>query len=234
MNSTATILKIEETVVMFANETASALRRRSLLGFAAFAAAAPLLAKGALADTTPADAVATVRQLNDALLAAMKAGKAAGFQGRYAILAPAVEQAFDLPAVLAVSVGPRWSSLPADQQGRLLDAFRRYTVASYVANFDSYSGQTFSVSPDARSLGAGQVVVQSHIASNGGADTDFGYVMRQTPAGWKIVDVLADGSISRVAVQRSDFRSVLASGGGDALVASLDRKTSDLSGGSTA
>jgi phospholipid transport system substrate-binding protein len=49
-----------------------------------------------------------------------------------------------------------------------------------------------------------------------------------------VVDVLAAGSISRVAVQRSDFRHLLSNGGGDALVASLQRKTSDLSGGALA
>jgi phospholipid transport system substrate-binding protein len=226
-------LQNKEHVVMFTNET-TYLGRRSLLGFAMAAAAAPLLAKGAFADTAPADATATIKRFNDALLAAMKAGKQTDFQARYRMLTPAVEQAFDLQAVLAVSVGPRWASLSPDQQNRLLDAFRRYTVASYVANFDNYAGQTFSVSPDTRSLGAGEVVVQSRIASAGGDPTDLGYVMKQTADGWKVVDVLAAGSISRVAVQRSDFRSVLASGGGDALLASLQRKTSDLSGGSLA
>ena len=43
--------------------------------------------------------------------------------------------------------------------------------------------------------------------------------------------LLAAGSISRVAVQRSDFRRILSNGGGNALLASLQRKTSDLSGG---
>jgi phospholipid transport system substrate-binding protein len=219
---------------MFTNETSSfGLGRRSLLGFAAVAVAAPLLAKAAFADAAPADALATITRFNAALLDAMKAGKQTGFQARYQTLQPAVEQAFDLPAVLAVSVGPRWAALPADQQSRLLDAFRRYTVASYVANFDHYNGQTFSVSADARTLGSGEVVVQSRIASASDSN-DLGYVMKHTPSGWKVVDVLADGAISRVAVQRSDFRSLLASGGGDALLASLQHKTSDLSGGALA
>jgi phospholipid transport system substrate-binding protein len=219
---------------MLTNETQNGLHRRSLLGAALAAAAAPLLARGAFADTAPPEAAATIRQFNDALLAAMKAGKQTGFQARYAMLAPAVDRAFDLAAVLAVSVGPRWASLSPEQQGKLLEAFRRYTVASYVANFDSYSGQTFAVAPDARSLGSGEVVVQSRIAASDGSPTDLGYVMKQTGAGWKVVDVLADGSISRVAVQRSDFRSLLSSGGGEALLASLQRKTSDLSGGALA
>jgi phospholipid transport system substrate-binding protein len=222
---------------MFANAASSAspaLGRRALLGFAALAVAAPILAQRALADTSQGDPTATVKRLNDALLTAMKAGKQTDFNHRYELMAPAVDQAFDLQAVLALSVGARWVSLPPDQQNRLLDAFRRYTVASYVANFDNYAGQTFTVSPAARDLGAGQVVVQSRIVPTSGSATELGYVMKQTPGGWKVVDVLADGSISRVAVQRSDFRGVLASGGGDALVATLHHKVSDLSGGALA
>jgi phospholipid transport system substrate-binding protein len=133
--------------------------------------------------------------------------------------------------VLSVSVGVRWASLSPDQQSRLLEAFRRYTVASYVANFDSYAGQNFTVSPETRSLGVHGVVVESRIAQISGDETELDYVMKQTPSGWKVIDVLVAGSISRVAVQRSDFRRILSNGGGNALLASLQRKTSDLSGG---
>ena len=55
--------------------------------------------------------------------------------------------------------------------------------------------------------------------------------MRQEGSGWKAVDVLADGSISRVAVQRSDFRRLVSRGGAQALIESLNQKTNDLSGG---
>ncbi|MEA2728859.1 MAG: phospholipid transport system substrate-binding protein [Acetobacteraceae bacterium] len=211
----------------------SALGRRSLLGFLAIAAAVPL-SRRALADTAAADATATIARFNQALLGAMKAGGRTDFSSRFQALAPAVDQAFDLPAVLSVSVGPSWASLPQDQQTRLLDAFRRYTVASYVANFDSYNGQSFAVVPDPRSLGADRVIVESRITPVSGGATELDYVMKQTQSGWKVVDVLAAGSISRVAVQRSDFRHLLSNGGGDALLASLQRKTTDLSGGGVA
>jgi phospholipid transport system substrate-binding protein len=209
----------------------SGLRRRSLLALIMLAAS-PLV-RPAFADTAP-DATATINQLNVALLAAMKAGGRTDFSRRFDMLAPAVDQAFDLPTVLSASIGLEWASLSQQQQGRLLDAFRRYTVASYVANFDNYAGQSFTVLPDTRSLGADRVVVKSRIAPVNGDATELDYVMRQTPSGWKVVDVLAAGSISRVAVQRSDFRHLLSKGGGDALVASLLRKTSDLSGGGLA
>jgi phospholipid transport system substrate-binding protein len=202
--------------------------RRSLLGMVVIAAAP--LSRRALAETAPADAISTIQRFNVALLIAMKSGGRTDFNRRFQALAPEVDQAFDLSAVLSVSVGLSWASFSPDQQSRLLVAFRRYTVASYVANFDSYAGQDFIVSPDARSLGADRVVVQSRIVTNGGDAIELDYVMKQTPLGWKVVDVLTGGSISRVAVQRSDFRRILTDGS-DALLASLQRKASDLSGG---
>jgi phospholipid transport system substrate-binding protein len=196
-------------------------------------AAATPLGRPVLADTAPAEA--TIKHFNEALMAAMQSGGRANFSRRFQALAPAVDQTFDLPAVLSISVGPSaWAGLSPDQQGRLLDAFRRYTVASYLANFDSYTGQSFTVSPNTRSLDADRVVVQSRITPVSGDATELDYVMKQTTAGWKVVDVLASGSISRVAVQRSDFRHLLSKGGSDALLSSLQRKTSDLSGGALA
>jgi phospholipid transport system substrate-binding protein len=124
-------------------------------------AAAPLSWR-ALAETAQVDATTTIKRFNEALLAAMKSGGRTDFSRRFQPLAPDVDQAFDLSAVLSVSVGPSWASLSPDLQSRLLDVFRRYTVASYVANFDSYAGQHFTVSPDTRSLDVDRVVVQPH------------------------------------------------------------------------
>jgi phospholipid transport system substrate-binding protein len=100
-----------------------------------------------------------------------------------------------------------------------------------VANFDRYDGQSFTVSPDSRSLDTERVVVQSRLVPRRGDSTELDYVMKQSPSGWKIIDVLSTGSISRVAEQRSDFRHIMSRGGGDALLANLRRKVSELSGG---
>ena len=178
---------------------------------------------------------APIQRLNDALIAAMKAGRTSPFIRRYNGLEPAVEQAFDLDAILRVSVGPRWAVIPSSQQEQLQTAFRRYTIATYTANFDSYNGQRFEIEPGTRSVGAGEQVITTHfVPADSSSPTTLSYVMRQTPSGWKAVDVLAEGSISRVATQRSDFRELLVAGGGPALVASLQRKVADLSGGALA
>jgi phospholipid transport system substrate-binding protein len=171
-----------------------------------------------------------VEQLHAGLISIMKAGKTASFRQRYEMIAPVIGRTFDLEAILRQVVGPRWALLPADQQAALADAFRRYTIASYVANFDTYAGQRFDTAPVVRAVGNDRVV-ETRIASPDGRVHALDYVMRQEGGGWKVVDVLAEGSISRVASQRSEMRSLLADGGGAGLLVNLRQKTAELSGG---
>jgi phospholipid transport system substrate-binding protein len=204
--------------------------RRSLLGVAipALVAATSWHVARAAAAT---DAVAPIQRLDAALLQAMKAGPGMAFAQRYTSLQPVIEQTFDLDAVLAASVGLVWAEVPSDQKVQLRAAFQRYTVASYAANFDSYNGQRFQLAPGVRNVGTGDVIVSTQIIAADGTSHRLDYVMRNTASGWKAVDVLAEGSISRVAVQRSDFRQLLNSGGTPALMAGLQQKVASLSGG---
>ncbi|HXQ15566.1 MAG TPA: ABC transporter substrate-binding protein [Caulobacteraceae bacterium] len=190
-----------------------------LLAGAALGLAAPPLAPAAAASADPA--AAQVDGFDSALLGAMKAGKAAGVQGRYRALAPAVSRAFDIPTMIRFAVGPTWSSLPAAQQQSLTDAFERLTVASYAHNFDSFSGERFEVDPNVVTRGPDKVV-QSKIIPPGAAPVVIAYRMRQNGGAWKIIDVFYNGSISQLTTRRSDFSATLAHGGAPALIAHLN------------
>jgi phospholipid transport system substrate-binding protein len=146
------------------------------------------------------------------------------------LLAPVVDGVFDLNTVLKVSVGLRWDSMDPDVRTRLFKAFRRFTIATYVANFDRYDGQRFEILPGLRDSGSDRIV-NTEIITSGGRRQRLDYVMRDGSGIWRAVDVLVEGSISRVAVQRSDFRKILANGDADALIASLQQKIADLSDG---
>ncbi len=200
--------------------------RRRLLGLAL---------AGYLAMPWPAHAQgdgpeAPIRVLDDTLLRIMHAGTATPFPERAKLVASAIQAAFDLPQILKVSVGTRWAALPPKQQAELLEVFTQYTVASYVGNFDSFSGERFEILPRTRAVGADKVVA-TQIVPGSGDPTRIDYVMRQGDGGWKAVDVLLDGSISRVAVQRSDFRALLAEGDASGLIASLRAKAVALEAG---
>jgi phospholipid transport system substrate-binding protein len=204
-------------------------RRLALL--APLLLAAPVLAPPALAQ---GNASAPIARLDAALLQAMHMGKGTPFAQRYQVIAPAVEGAFDLPAILAASVGLGWSSIAPQQKQALLAVFSRYTIASYAASFDSYNGERIELLPQQQRQAGQDIVVATQIVpAGGGSPTRLDYVMHRTSQGWRVVDVLADGSISRVAVQRSDFRSLIAGGNPAPLIASLTQKVNSLSGGAS-
>jgi phospholipid transport system substrate-binding protein len=203
------------------------IMRRGLFGLLLAGLVAGPFAAGAGEST----AERPVSELNDSLAMVMKAGPTAPFPHRYAMLAPVIESVFDLPGILRACVGPRWTALPPRDQAELLDVFRRFTVASYVANFDDYDGERFEVLPDSRAAGSDEVIGTRIVGASGRA-VRIDYVMRREADAWKAVDVLLDGTISRVAVQRSDFRGLLGDGpDASGLIVSLQQKVADLSRG---
>jgi len=201
--------------------------RRFLLSGALAALLAPATAR---AGADFAAVTAPIAILDNGLTAVMKAGDATPFAQRFAILEPVVDKVFDLPRIVAITVGFDWGGFKPEDQQSLLSVFRRYTIASYVANFNSYNGQQFRILPDLRAVGTRQVVT-TEIIPRSGKPNRIDYVMQQNGPAWQVVDVLLDGTISQVAVQRSDFNSFLSSGGAAALVAALHKKVSSLSGG---
>jgi phospholipid transport system substrate-binding protein len=207
-----------------------ALTRRYVLGLTAGALLVPFASCMASAQQANSPML-PIERLNAALLSAMRAGKATPFVQRYRILEPVITQVFDLQTVLAESVGFAWFSVPAQQKAQLLDVFRRYTASTYTANFDSYNGQTFRMAHTIRTLPDGRVIVTTEFVPRDDSPTALNYVLKHNPVSWQVVDVLAQGSISRVATQRSDFASLLASGGVPALVAGLQRKIASVSEG---
>jgi len=201
--------------------------RRAVLLSAIMAASTVLIVPARADDAAISQPLTT---LYAGLEAVMKAGKSAPFAQRFEMLAPSVDKTFDLETILKVSVGLRWDSMDPAVQTKLFKIFRIFTIANYVANFDHYDGQQFRVLPDVRESGADRIV-HTEMIPTAGDKVRLDYVMRSENGSWRIVDVLLDGSISRVAVQRSDFRKLLAGGDADALINSLRRKISELSEG---
>ena len=153
------------------------------------------------------------------------------FAQRARMLTPAIDAAFNLPVVLQNSLGLRYRTLPDAQRQQLFDQFRQFTVARYVSNFAPGGTDTFKVSPAATASPVpGEQIVHTRIVAGGGS-TDIDYVMRQGAEGWQVVDVLLNGNISQVAVQRADFGSSLTSGDATPLIDSLRKKTQAFSQG---
>jgi phospholipid transport system substrate-binding protein len=193
----------------------------------AIAFASGILAGGAMALT--ADAQSDVQGFYASLLNTMKNGRVLGQSGRYARLAPVVGQVFDVPYMARLAVGPSWVSLSPAQQQQLIEAFRHYIAATYADRFDSYSGQQLQVTGE-QPYDA-EVIVKTKIIKADGQETTLNYLMRQNQGTWQIADVYLDGTISQLAVQRSEFNSILRREGVDGLVMALNQKVDLLSRG---
>ena len=164
-------------------------------------------------------AAATIQNFYDALVASMKSGGTA--KSRYDKLKPAIDQAFDISGMTALSVGPTWSSIsPADQK-TLIDAFDRMTIANYARNFDSYGGEKFTVEPDVATRGADKFV-KSMLKPTSGDAVPFNYRMHQADGSWKIEDIYLNGNISQLAQKRSDFGATLQASGPQGLAKKIN------------
>jgi phospholipid transport system substrate-binding protein len=172
----------------------------------------------ALAADDPA--VAPVQAFYDALLAEMKKGGPA--KGRYDMLKPAVEKAFDLSGMTAVAVGPGFAALPEGEKKSLTDAFERMTIANYVKNFDSFGGEQFTVEPASIARPPSTDKLVKSALKTGRETIPFNYRMHQVGGEWKIEDIYLNGNISQMAQRRSDFAATFASGGASGLTKKIN------------
>ncbi len=201
---------------------------KSLAVALTLAAAPALLTIGIPAAQAQAvDPAATqVRGFYDALTASMKMGGSA--KGRYDKLRPAVEKAFDLPAMTATAVGPSFATMPEADKKALIEAFTRMTVANYAKSFDSHHGETFTVEPASITRGSERFVKSTMKTSS--ETIAFNYRTHQVGGEWKVTDVYLAGNISQMAQKRSDFASTLASGGASGLTKRINALTDQMLG----
>ena len=156
-----------------------------------------------------------------------------GVSGRYDLLAPVIDKDFDLQRMIRVTAGKFWRQADGASRAKALAAFRRMSIATYAAQFDGWSGQTFTTIAS-RPGPQRTVLVQTKISAPGGDGAALTYVLKERTRGngeWRIVDVLLDGFISQLAVRRSEYQRVLKSNGLPGLIKVLDAKAGKLLAG---
>jgi phospholipid transport system substrate-binding protein len=182
-----------------------------------------LLATTGLSWGAEAAAVAAVEDLHATLISVMKDAASLGYSGRYARIQPAVERDFDLDFMARFVLGPGWKDLsPADQQ-RWRTAFEEMTVATYAGRFTGYGGEQF------RTLGeeAGaedSVFVRTVFDRPDADDVQLTYRLRRADGRWQIVDVYQKGTVSELALRRSEYATVLKREGFAKLLESVNQK----------
>lgn len=201
----------------------------SLRGAALWVVTSLLGASAAVAVESTAP-VQVVEKVHAGMIEVMQSAATTPFEGRAERLTPVLEQAFDIDFMARKSLGRSFDGLSADDQKRWIDAFRRFFVANYAGRFTGYSGQKFETlgeEPAAQDT----VLVRTRLIDPGGENVDLAYRMRESGGTWRIIDVYLKGTVSELALRRSDFTAILDRQGFPALLASIDAKVADLRAG---
>jgi phospholipid transport system substrate-binding protein len=167
-----------------------------------------------------------IRQFYDVLLSNMQNGAVLGPKGRFEKLTPVIAQIFDMQYMTRIAVGPAWSGISDAERQRVMDAFGRYVAATYANNFDRYSGQKLQVT-DEQPRASG-VIVDSRIVRADGSLVTIRYLMHDGGGAWRVADIYLSGTISEVAVRRSEFTSIIERQGVSGLIQMLEQKVDML------
>ena len=178
------------------------------------------------AGAAPSTPSATVRHFFDTLLDNMKNGAALGAKGRFEKLEPVVFATFDVPFMTKMSIGLGWGRLTAEQKQRAAKAFGRYIAATYATQFDKFSGEQFQILGDQKVPHG--TIVRTRLVPADDEPVAINYMLHDNDTAWQIRDVYLTGTISELATKRSEFSSILRSGGVDALIARLNKRADEL------
>jgi phospholipid transport system substrate-binding protein len=181
--------------------------------------AAPITARAAVVQ----DARKPVEQLYAVLVECLKNAEPLGLEGRRAKIAPAVADGYDVPFMAEKILGRHWASLAEADRSRWIDTFGSLTVATYAERMTGYTGQVFEVlkvEPSQRET----AVVYTQVVTPKEAPIAINYRMRQDGDRWRIIDVYLNGTVSELALRRSEYAAVLQRDGFEKLVASIDEK----------
>ncbi len=150
-----------------------------------------------------------------------------GFQGRFDYLRPVVEENFDLGFMGSKSVGRHWKKLTPEEQQVWLDKFTGFLAANYAGNFNAYDGESFHTLGEQPAKRETRVVL-TELRVPSKENVILNYRLRETPDGWKIIDIYLKGTVSELALRRSDFASTLKEKGFQDLAAAVDQKILEL------
>jgi phospholipid transport system substrate-binding protein len=168
-----------------------------------------------------------VERLHGGLLGVLKDSDQLPYEARFARLRPLLADTFDLDFMAEKAVGRAWNKLDADDRARWTKAFRNFTTANYAGRFTGFTGQSFETL--GTDEGASETkVVRTRLLNPSGEDVALTYRLWRTDDGWRIIDVYLDGTVSELALRRTEYASVLKRDGFERLLVLLTEKTEKL------
>lgn len=142
----------------------------------------------------------------------------------HALIDELLRPQFDLQSACRLILREHWNTASPAQRERFVAAFYHFLLVSYAHALLEFRFDTVTVLPLDEPPGESPVHVQTIMKLSDGSRHHVDYYMRPTPAGWKVVDVIAEG-VSYVRTYRTDFGAEIRERGLDALIERLRATT---------
>ena len=192
--------------------------RRNLIAFFFASLVVTAVTSVPASATPPEQAAALLSKLANSTVAVLQV-KGTPLDVREAKIRDLLRNNFDFYRIGRYVIGRAWHSANKAQQTEFLTLFRENVLRTYSRRLGGYVGQSFKV-VGASALGKKDALVKTVITRPSGPPIKAGWRVRQTPEGFKILDVMVAG-LSMIKTQRSEYTSVIKSQGVSGLIESL-------------
>ncbi len=170
--------------------------------------------------------MACIEALHDGLISLSLEQSPDGLAERFQRLEPLIITTHDLPFIAEFTVRRHWARFDDEEREAFLRTFQRLSVMTYASRFVALSEDTFRIQ-ESRALGSGRVQVVARIVRAEPPDIPIEYVLHQDRAGWRIINVVADG-VSDLALKRAEYQRVLSEGSVADLLEVLEQQIAAL------
>ncbi len=177
-------------------------------------------------------AVGVVEAFNAQLIDLLRRSDEFDHAARAAQLAPALEASFDLDFMAQQVLGRRWRKLSPEEQATWRKSFTGLMTANYAGRFVGWADQSFTTL-DANEASHGTLLVRTRLVVPNVETVALDYRLKEGPNGWQIIDCFLNGTVSELALRRSEYSGVLKRDGFAALIESVDAKRIELATATT-
>ena len=144
---------------------------------------------------------------------------------REAGLRKLLDHEFDMPTIVRLVLGRHWRTATPAQRTRFANAFQTHLIGVYSDRLGLYDGQIMEIEKSA-TLTKKDAVVFTLISREGDLPIRLDWRVRQTNKGLKVIDIATEG-VSLVTTKRSEFTSLAAREGVEALIVRLETLNND-------
>lgn len=192
--------------------------RRNLISFVFAALVATTVMSGPASATSPEKAASFLTQIAISTVAVLQV-KGTPLNVREAKIRALLQSNFDFYRIGRFVMGQGWRKASKAQQKEFLILFQENVLRIYSRRLGGYVGQSFKVT-GAEALGKKDALVRTVITRPSGPPIKAGWRVRETPNGFKILDVMVAG-LSMITTQRAEYGSVVKSQGVNGLIEGL-------------